>query len=29
MDGLFVVPLRAVLDQAPRASVQPVRAGHP
>lgn len=29
MDGLFVVPLRAVLDQAPRASIQPVRAGHP
>lgn len=29
MDGLFVIPLRAVLDQAPRASVQPVRAGHP
>ncbi len=29
MDGLFVVPLRAVLDQAPLASVQPVRAGHP
>ncbi|NUP08021.1 MAG: IMP dehydrogenase [Polyangiaceae bacterium] len=29
MDGLFVIPLRAVLDQAPRASSQPVRAGHP
>lgn len=29
MDGLFVGPLRAVLDQAPRASSQIVRSGHP
>jgi len=29
MDGLFVVPLRRALDQAPRAAAQPVRSGHP
>lgn len=29
MDGLFIVPLRAALDQAPRASSQTVRSGHP
>jgi hypothetical protein len=28
MDGLFVVPLRAVLDQAPRPVSQVARAGH-
>lgn len=28
MDGLFVVPLRRALDQAPRLAAQPVRSGH-
>lgn len=29
MDRMFVIPFRAVLDRAPRATTQPARAGHP
>ncbi len=29
LEGMFVVPLRAALDQAPRASTRQVKSGHP